>query len=70
MYGSSIVMAAILNGAFREVILVPATGTGMALLLGGVLLTLLVFLASLASIKIIRPSSEKACLYVGLLWVS
>lgn len=53
-----IVMAAILNGAFGEVILVPATGTGMALLLSGVLLTLLVFLASLASIKIIRPSSE------------
>ena len=50
-----IVMAALLNGAFREVILVPATGTGTALLLSGVLLALLVFLISLASIKIIRP---------------
>ena len=44
------VISAILNGVFREKVLVPAIGTSIALPLSGVILAALVFLVTLMSV--------------------
>ena len=64
-----IVVAAIFNGVFREKVLVPVSGAGFALPLSGVLLAILVFLITFASISFIGSSVTKTYLLVGLLWV-
>ena len=64
-----IVAAAILNGVFREKVLVPAIGASMALPLSGVLLAVLVFLVTLLLVPFIAPSESKAYIWVGIFWV-
>ena len=64
-----IVIAAILNGTFREKVLVPAIGSSMALPLSGMLLALLVFLVAYMLISSIGSSETKTYILLGLLWV-
>lgn len=64
-----IVAAAILNGVFREKVLVPAIGASMALPLSGVLLAVLVFLVTLLLVPFIASSESKAYILVGIFWV-
>jgi len=64
-----IVAAAILNGVFREKVLVPAIGTSMALPLSGVLLAALVFLVALLLVSFIGSSESKVYILVGIFWV-
>ncbi len=64
-----IVSAAILNGVFREKVLVPAIGASMALPLSGVLLAVLVFLVTLLLVPFIASSESKAYIWVGIFWV-
>ena len=64
-----IVAAAILNGVFREKVLVPAIGASMGLPLSGVLLAVLVFLVTLLLVPFIASSESKAYIWVGIFWV-
>ena len=64
-----IVIAAILNGTFREKILVPAIGSSMALPLSGILLAVLVFLVAFMLVSTIGSSETKVYILLGLLWV-
>ena len=64
-----IVAAAILNGVFREKVLVPAIGASMALPLSGVLLAVLVFLVTLLLVPFIASSESKAYILAGIFWV-
>lgn len=64
-----IVVVAILNGVFREKILVPAIGPGMALPLSGILLAVLVFLVTLVFVSFVGSSESKIYVLVGILWI-
>ena len=64
-----IVVAAILNGVFREKILVPTIGANMAFPLSGILLAVLVFLITLMFVTFIGSSESKTYIGVGVLWV-
>ncbi len=58
-------MLAFINGAVRELQLIPAFGLATGLLASGVILSLL----ALASIRWIGTSSNIEALHVGVLWV-
>ena len=62
-------IVAILNGVFREKILVPAIGESMALPLSGLMLAVLVFLVTLMLISFIGSSDAKIYIGVGFIWV-
>ncbi|MCW9023938.1 MAG: hypothetical protein OQK73_04580 [Gammaproteobacteria bacterium] len=64
-----IVVAAILNGMFRENVLEPAIGESMALSLSGILLAVLVFLVTLILVSFIGSSESEIYIWVGFLWV-
>ncbi len=64
-----IVLAAILNGIFREKVLVPTIGSSIALPLSGVALAMLVFVIALIFVPFIGASEPKAYVTIGLLWV-
>ena len=65
----AIVFAAILNGIFREKLLVPVTGPALALPLSGVLLSVLVFLVALMLVPFIGSSDRNIYIGIGFLWV-
>jgi hypothetical protein len=65
----AIVFAAILNGVFREKVLVPVAGSCLALPLSGVLLSVLVFLVALILIPFIGSSDPGIYAGIGFLWV-
>ena len=64
-----IVIAAILNGTFREKILVPVIGSSMALPVSGILLAVLVFLVAFMLVSSIGSSETKVYILLGLFWV-
>jgi len=64
-----IVVAAILNGIFREKVLVPAIGANIALPLSGILLAVLVFAITLALISFVGSTEPNVYVWVGLFWV-
>jgi hypothetical protein len=64
-----IVVAAILNGALREKLLVPLLGSSMALPLSGVSLAILVFVISFMFVPFIDASESKTYIAIGFLWV-
>jgi hypothetical protein len=64
-----IVVAAILNGTFREKVLVSAIGENMALPLSGLSLAILVFIVSLIFVPFIRGVEPKIFIIIGLFWV-
>lgn len=63
------VISAILNGVFREKVLVPAIGTSIALPLSGVILAALVFLVTLMLVPFIGSSESTVYFLIGFLWV-
>lgn len=65
-----IVVAAILNGVFREKVLVPTIGASMALPLSGILLAALAFLVTLLLVSFIGSSVAKIYIWVGFLWAA
>ena len=64
-----ILVAAMLNGAFREKVLVSVTGANVALPLSGILLAVLVFAVTLALVSFIGSTESNVYILVGLLWV-
>ncbi len=64
-----ILVCAVLNGAFREAVLLPRFGTPVALVLSGVLLAVLILVVSFASIGWLGPRNTPQSLRVGLFWL-
>jgi len=64
-----IVFGAVLNGTFRDKILVPAIALSTALPLSGISLAIIVFLVSLVFVPFIGYSQLKKYITIGLLWV-
>ena len=64
-----IVVVAIVNGIFREKLLVPMIGAEIALPLSGVLLASMVFLISLMSVRFFYSSKIKTYFLIGFVWV-
>lgn len=65
-----IVIAAIVNGLFRENVLVPSIGAELALPLSGVLLSVLVFLVSFVLVSFLDSSKPQVLFVIGLFWVT
>jgi hypothetical protein len=63
------VILAILNGGLRERILVPYLGQLLALPLSGLLLSVLIFLVSLAVFPFLSIARSSQAWLVGVLWV-
>lgn len=64
-----IVIAAILNGIFRESVLEPTLGANLALPLSGILLSILVFVITLALISFFDSTEAKVYIWIGLFWI-
>lgn len=60
---------AVLNGALREVVLVPHLGKPGALVLSGILLSACIVLVSLGSIRWLGRLGTSRALLVGLFWL-
>ncbi len=63
------IVAAVINGVFREKVLVPLTGVRVALPVSGILLALLVFLIALGSISFVGKRESYTYYIIGVLWV-
>jgi hypothetical protein len=64
-----ILVCAVVNGGFREAILLPELGKPAAFLLSGILLSILIVVVSLAFVRWLAPLNTQQSLGVGLLWV-
>lgn len=65
-----IFLVAIANGLFREGVLSPVLGSGLALPVSGVLLSILILLVAFATVPFLKTGKAFALLLVGLLWVA
>jgi hypothetical protein len=64
-----ILVGAFLNGGVREALLMPSLGKPLALVLSGVLLSIVIVLVSLLLVPWLGKLSTTQCLYVGSLWL-
>lgn len=64
-----ILVCAVLNGGFREAVLLPELGKPAAFLLSGILLSILIVVVSLAFVRWLAPLSTPQSLGIGLLWL-
>jgi len=62
-------MFAVVNGAFRETVLVPNLGKPVALVLSGLLLSLIILILTFVLAPWMRLDTRARCLFVGILWV-
>lgn len=65
-----LVIAAIINGALRENLLINLLGETLALPVSGVLLSMLIFLITFLLISSLTTSKPTSYLAIGLLWVT
>src|SRR3989344_5457198 len=63
-----ILVAAIANAAIREKLLVPAFGSGIALPVSGLLLTVFIFLIAYAFVPLFGGRKNKTYLAIGAVW--
>ena len=64
-----ILICAVLNGAFREAVLVPRFGQPAGLVMSGLLLAVCIVGISIAFVPWFGRLSTSRCLYLGLLWL-
>lgn len=64
-----IIPLAILNGGFREVVLKPWLGEGIALPVSGILLCLLIFIVTVMLLHKLVKGDNKTYWFIGLVWV-
>ncbi|MEW6681630.1 MAG: hypothetical protein AB1451_01715 [Nitrospirota bacterium] len=64
-----IMVLAILNGIFREAVLLPGLGKPVAFLLSGFLLCLFILAVAVALARWLQLTSPSRCLTVGALWL-
>jgi len=65
----AILVLAILNGAFREWILLPSLGNFAGLVASGVILSACIFLVAWAAVPWFGPLGARRFLSVGVLWL-
>ncbi|MBK5722864.1 hypothetical protein JGH11_18495 [Dysgonomonas sp. Marseille-P4677] len=65
----AIIPLSILNGALREMVLVPLLGINYALPLSGILLCLLIFILCYVFIPKIGKGTTRSYWKIGLLWI-
>lgn len=65
-----IVIAAILNGIFREKVLLSLVGPELALPLSGILLSLLVLFVSFMLVSFLGSSKPRVMFVIGLFWIT
>lgn len=66
---AAILLLAILNGLFRESVLIPAFGSVAGLIVSGILLCACIFLTALIAMPWLGPLGSRRYLLVGLLWL-
>jgi hypothetical protein len=59
----------VLNGAFREAILLPALGKPFALVLSGILLSALILVVAFVFVPRFGRVGRSQSLYLGLIWL-
>lgn len=64
-----ILALAILNGAFRESVLIPALGGFAGLVASGILLCAGIFLVALVAAPWFAPSDSRQYLFIGVFWL-
>jgi hypothetical protein len=64
-----ILLFAIINGAFREAVLIPNLNKPVALVLSGLLLSCIILILAFRLAHWMRLDTRSRCLSVGLLWV-
>ena len=64
-----IAVCAVLNGGFREAVLLPGLGMPAAIFLSGILLCVLIMVVSFVFIRWLGPLRTAQSLLVGLLWL-
>jgi len=64
-----IAVFAVINGAFRESVLVPSFGQSVALPISGLSLSIIVFMVSYFSFSLFRVKSYRSYLFIGIQWV-
>lgn len=64
-----ILVCAVLNGGLREALLMPSLGKPAALVLSGVLLSIVIVAVSLLLVPRLGRLSTSQGLYIGLLWL-
>jgi hypothetical protein len=64
-----ILALAMLNGVFREAVLLPALGKPIALILSGLLLSLAILAVAVALARWLALDEPRRCFSVGLLWL-
>jgi hypothetical protein len=65
-----ILVLAFANGAARELLLIPRLGRAPGLVLSGILLSTVIFVLALASVRWIRPRSTADAWRIGGLWLA
>ena len=65
----TLVVFAILNGAFRDKILAPLLGVNVALPISGITLSILVFLVSFFAIPYFGKNPAATFIFIGIQWV-
>lgn len=64
-----LLVLAVLNGTFRQAVLLPRLGDGMAHVVSTLLLSAIIFALAFFSIRYIHPQTAGDARLVGLLWV-
>jgi hypothetical protein len=64
-----ILVCAVLNGAFREAVLLPRLGTPTGFVASGLLLSVIIVVVSLVLVRRLEPLSKSLSLGVGLFWL-
>ena len=65
-----LVIMAIGNAAIREKLLAPSLGSGLALPVSGLLLSMFIFIIAFASTPFFGFTERKQCILVGAVWFS
>lgn len=65
-----ILVFAILNGTFREVVLLPMMGKPFALMLSGILLSVFIMMVAWIFVPRIVAAQRIKPMYIGLLWLT
>jgi hypothetical protein len=64
-----ILVLAVLNGGFREVMLLPNIGRQGAFVLSGILLSLCIVIVAIVFARWLRLRGPSRCLFAGLIWL-
>jgi len=64
-----IAVFAVINGAFRESVLVPSFGQSVALPISGLNLSIIIFMVTYLSFALFRVKSHRSYLFIGIQWV-